>query len=288
MGYILSLTAGIFWGIQGIFVKYFNSKELYSLENAQIKMIFGAIAVAIYLLLFKKEYFKIKLKDIWIFACSGILSILLMCYTYFKAMEFSVSIAAVLLYTAPIFVIIFSAIFFKEKITAKTVVAMIMAFTGCALVCGILGGDTSISAAGILIGIASGVAYSLYSIFGRLAINRGYGAWTMTIYSFIFCIIGNSFLCDWSTIGEVMSEPFNIGVGAAFGVASALIPYVTYSLSLERISGSIASIVCAIEPVVATVVGVFMFNENFDIFTALGIILTLGAVVLLAVKKKRA
>lgn len=288
MGYILSLIAGVFWGIAGIFVRYFNTQGLSALDNTEVKMVFGFLSVALYLLCFKREYFKIKFKDIWVFACSGILSIMLMCITYFKSMEFSVSIAAVLLYTAPIFVIIFSAIFFKEKITLKTVLAMIMAFVGCALVCGIMGGDTSMTLPGILIGVASGVAYSLYSIFGRLAINRGYGAWTITLYSFLFCIIGNAFLCDWSKILTVMQEPVNIGWGVAFGVATALIPYVFYSLSLERISGSIASIVCSIEPVVATVVGVFMFNDNFDIYTALGIILTLGAVVVLSIKKKRA
>ena len=83
-----------------------------------------------------------------------------------------------------------------------------------------------------------------------------------------------------------MSEPINIGIGALFGVASALVPYVFYSLSLERISGGIASIVCSIEPVVATVIGVLMFGENFDFYTAIGIALTLGAVILLSIKKR--
>lgn len=89
-------------------------------------------------------------------------------YCYFRTMQTtSLSVAAVLLYTAPIMVTIMSVPLFKEKLTASKVAACVLAFTGCIFVTGLLGNAQAVSASGILTGLLSGFGYALYSIFGR-------------------------------------------------------------------------------------------------------------------------
>ena len=206
--------------------------------------------------------------------------------TYFSAMQHtSLAVAGVLLYTAPIFVMLLSALLFREQITCKKLLALALAFCGCALVSG-LGSDSLVSPAGLLFGLGAGISYALYSIFGRYAIQRGYGSWTMTFYSFLFCAILSIFLCDWETTLPVFSQSAEPLWILGLGFITAFSPYVLYSLGLESVENSRASILASIEPVVAAVISVVVFAEPMSLPAALGIAMVLAAIVLLSVHKK--
>lgn len=273
------LGAGSLWGLMGIFVRHFNTLGLGSLEIGALRMIMGLIVTGGYLALFHRELLKIRLKDLWCFAGTGIGSLLLMNWTYFTAMEHtSLAVAGVLLYTAPIFVMLLSALLFRETVTKRKIFALILAFGGCALVSGI-GTDSQISGPGLLYGLGAGISYAMYSIFGRFAIQRGYGSWTITFYSFLFCAIAGAFVCDWHIAAAAVAAPVWV---LLLGVVTAFAPYVLYSLGLTAMENSRASILASIEPVVAALISVFVFHEPMGVLSALGMVLVLAAIVLLA------
>lgn len=58
----------------------------------------------------------------------------------------------VLLYTSPIFIMVISAIVFKEKITRNKLLALAMVFVGCVLVAGLLGGGYALTPTILLLG----------------------------------------------------------------------------------------------------------------------------------------
>ena len=281
------LAAGTFWGTMGFFARSLYAAGFGPLEVAQTRITTGLILVGLYILLFNRSQFRIKLKDIWCFLGTGIVSLLLFSTCYFSALNYtSLAVAAILLYTAPFFVMLMSLVLFKEKMNGKKVMALLLAFTGCVLVSGV-GGDEDVSWIGILLGLGSGFFYALYSIFGRYAINRGYGAWTMTFYTFLFCSIGCAFLSDWQVIGSVMAaDSTNIFWVLGLGFVTAFLPYVLYSTGLEHMESSKASILASVEPVVSALFGVFVFHETMSLWGVLGIALVLGAIVVLNVKKK--
>lgn len=282
------LAAGTFWGTMGFFARNLYAAGFGPLEVAQTRITTGLILVGLYILLFNRSQFKVKLKDIWCFLGTGIISLLLFSTCYFSALNYtSLAVAAILLYTAPFFVMLLSLLLFKEKMNSKKVLALILAFTGCVLVSGV-GGDTVFSWKGILLGLGSGFFYALYSIFGRYAINRGYGAWTMTFYTFLFCSIGCAFLSDWQVIGGVMAESgANILWVLGLGFVTAFLPYVLYSTGLEHMESSKASILASVEPVVSALFGVFVFHETLSLWGVLGIAMVLGAIIVLNVKGKK-
>ena len=282
------LAAGTFWGTMGFFARNLYAAGFGPLEVAQTRITTGLILVGLYILLFNRSQFKVKLKDIWCFLGTGIISLLLFSTCYFSALNYtSLAVAAILLYTAPFFVMLLSPLLFKEKMNSKKVLALILAFTGCVLVSGV-GGDTVFSWKGILLGLGSGFFYALYSIFGRYAINRGYGAWTMTFYTFLFCSIGCAFLSDWQVIGGVMAESgANILWVLGLGFVTAFLPYVLYSTGLEHMESSKASILASVEPVVSALFGVFVFHETLSLWGVLGIAMVLGAIIVLNVKGKK-
>ena len=281
------LAAGTFWGTMGFFARSLYAAGFGPLEVAQTRITTGLILVGLYILLFNRSQFKVKLKDIWCFLGTGIVSLLLFSICYFSALNYtSLAVAAILLYTAPFFVMLMSLVLFKEKMNGKKVFALLLAFTGCVLVSGV-GGDEDVSWIGILLGLGSGFFYALYSIFGRYAINRGYGAWTMTFYTFLFCSIGCAFLSDWQVIGSVMAaDSANILWVLGLGFVTAFLPYVLYSTGLEHMESSKASILASVEPVVSALFGVFVFHETMSLWGVLGIVMVLGAIVVLNIKMK--
>lgn len=286
LGPFFALAAGGLWGSLGVFARHFNAVGLGSLEIVWFRIFFGLVVVGAYLALFHQELLRIRLRDLWCFAGTGIGSLFLMNLTYYSTMQYtSLAVAGVLLYTAPIFVMLLSAVLFRERITRRKVLALVLAFLGCALVSGI-GSGSRVSTLGLLWGLGAGITYAMYSIFGRFAIDRGYGSWTITFWSFVFCFLTSSLLCDWQLVGTVWTHPAELGLAAALGVVTAFLPYVFYGMALERLENSRASILASVEPVVATLFGIFLFREPLGFGGAVGMALVLGAIVLLSVKSK--
>ena len=110
----LVLLSGCLWGSMGLFVRKLTQAGLSSLEIVGIRAFSTVILMGIALLILNRSLFRIKLKDVWCFVGTGICSILLFNYCYFTAINItSLSIAAVLLYTAPAFVMLMSYVLFK-------------------------------------------------------------------------------------------------------------------------------------------------------------------------------
>lgn len=287
LGPIYALSAGILWGSMGVFVRHFQAVGLDSLEIGWFRALFGLLVVGLYLGLCHRDLLKVRLRDLPLFIGTGVGSLFLLSLTYYTAMQYvSLAVAGVLLYTSPIFVMLFSAVLFRETITPRKLLSLALAFLGCALVSG-LGTDVRISTPGILWGLGAALSYSMYSVIGRYILRRGYGSWTMIFYSFLFCFLADCFLCDWQSVGPVFVQPVELLWAAGLGVVTAFFPYVFYSKALERMEGSRASILASIEPVVAALFSVFLFQEPLSAGGIAGIVLVLSAVVLLSVQGKK-
>ena len=278
------LAAGTLWGFMGFFRRTLDTMGLSASNCIAVRCIVAAILFAITMLIADRKAFKIKLRDAWCFVGCGIVSLLVFGLCYFQAMDYmSLSNAAILLYTAPCFVIIISAVLFKEKITPKKIAAMLMAFAGCCLVSGIGTGD-EISAIGLVLGLCSGLCYALYSIFSRFAINRGYSSFTINFYSCLLAGIGATAVGGTDFIPLISLTPSNLLFAVATGLVTCFLPYLLYTYGLIGIENGKASIMASIEPVVATLCGVFIYNEGLTVMSTVGILLVLSAIVLLKEK----
>ncbi len=285
----LVIVAGVLWGTIGIFIRRFNAVGLGSLEISEIRCVFSAVIVTVITLCIDPALMKIRLKDIWCFLGTGVLSILFFNYCYFRTIQASsMAVAATLLYTAPVFVMLLSMPLFGEKITGRKIVSLELAVGGCVLVSGVLTGGGNLTWQGILLGIGAGVGYALYSIFGRYALLRGYHSMTITAYTFIFAAVGGAFLCDFSVIGNACGEMgFGlVGLSALYAVVTTVAPYLCYTVGLTGMDNSKASVMASIEPVTAAIIGFAVFDEVPDLPVVIGILMVLAAVVLLNLKIK--
>ncbi len=279
--YLYIASAAVLWGIISIFVKSLANYGFTSLQIVTIRVITTSLILLQYLYLTNRlSLLRIRLKDISLFIGTGIASIVFFNWCYFSAIQqISVSIAAVLLYTAPAFVTILARIFFGEQITATKLFALLGTFIGCALITGVIPhASSNISVSGLLLGLGSGLGYALYSIFGKFAL-RSYTPWTVTTYTFI---IASTAVLPFSEIWE-MTDIFTdwrvILLSLGLGIFPTTLAYLLYTAGLHRIETSKASITSTLEPIAATAVGIFIFNETLSLGQILGIGLIIAAVI---------
>ncbi len=286
LGIFCVLAAGVLWGSMGVFVRFLGNAGLAAPDITQLRVTVGLLTVAAYLLIFRRDLLRVRLRDLWCFFGTGVVSLLFFSTCYFKAMEYvSLSTAAILLYTAPVFVMLMSLLLFRERMTPAKLSALVLSLAGCVLVSGIGGGMDS--PAGIAFGLASGFFYALYSIFSRYAIRRGYTSLTVVLYTFLFCAVGCIPLTNWRSVGQVLcSGAANVWLCVALGVVTGFLPYVLYAKGLERMESSKAAIIASVEPVVGTLFGVLLFHEPLTLLGALGVLLVLSAILLLSLPQR--
>ncbi|MBQ7953890.1 MAG: EamA family transporter [Clostridia bacterium] len=278
---LLIILAGIIWGTMGVFVTEMEKMGFNSLQISSIRVTVAALIFILTVWVTDKSRFKIKIKDLWIFFVMGFGCVLGMSMLYFYTIvNTSLSTAAILLYTSPIWVILISAIVFKEKLTWKKIVALVCAFAGCVLVSYSGGESGSVGLWFFLTGLGSGIAYGLYSIFGTVALKK-YHPYTVTMYSFIFAAISSWFIAKlWHTMAVVQAypnKPYIILWMVLVGFVTAYTTFMLYTLGLKHTAPGKAAIMACTEPLTATIIGVFMYDQSASVP---GILLIIFAILL--------
>ncbi len=287
LGTLFVMIAGISWGTSGLFVRYFTSLGMSAMQLTLFKCFIPGVVLLLFCGLFRRDVLKVKLKDLWVFICLGVVSLTFFTWCYFSTIQAaSMSAAAILLYLAPTLVMLMSAALFREKITANKAVACVLAFAGCVCVSGFLGNAAPLPFRAIVTGLLSALGYALYSIFGQIALNKGYDPLTLPVYAFLFAGLSALPFAHPAEIAAAASgtSPLKFwGMLVLMACMVSLLPYICYSNGLLRSTPGRASITASIEPVTATVLGALFFHELPDLWGYLGIALVIGAILLLNV-----
>lgn len=284
------LGAGILWGVINLFVRTLSAEGLSALQISMVRMIVSAAVVWGGLLLLDRKRLRVRVRDLWMFAGTGIVSIVLFNVFYFDTMiSGQASVAVVLLYTSPVFVILLSALLFRERITARRLIALVLTVAGCAAVAGLFSGENTAAAVSpriLLTGLASGLFYALYTIFGRVAL-RHYDSLTVTAYTFLFGTAGSVVFGHPIEAGRTFAaHPYLIGFGIGIGVVCTVLPYFLYTWGLARMPSGKAAILVAVEPLVGAVLGMTVFGEDHSLPKLSGIALILASILLLGTEKQ--
>lgn len=285
--YILVMIGAALWGTTGLFVQQLYALGFTPWETVGIRLSFSAVLIVLFLFLYKPSLLKIKLRHLPYFIGTGVISIAFFNYFFFTVIsEANLSLAVVLLYTGPVFVTILSRIFFKELFTGAKGVALVLMLLGCALTVELLPqGSIPDGWRIVLFGFLSGFFYALYSIFGK-SVSRYYHSLTITAYSMI---TGSIFLMITSSLlhepARLMQREVLIS-GTALALFATVLAYVFYTFGLTYVESSRASILSIIEPVVAIIIGVAVFQDNLNAWQILGFIFVILSVVVTVYRRK--
>ena len=265
------LAAGVLWGLIGLFNRRLTGAGLSVGSIVLIRNLGSMLALGLLFLIKDPKIFRIRWKHLPIFLGTGVVSVLLFTLCYFSCQKLcSLAVAAVLLYTSPAFVVILSAMLWKDRLTKKKLLALGLAFLGSTFVTGLWSGDASVTLRGALLGVASGLFYGLYSIFGRYALKH-YKPFTVTFYTFLFAGLGALVCLRPAELAAGLAQP---GIAlAALGLIAVctVTPYLLYTFGLAGMDSGKAAILASVEPVTAAVVGVLAFGEPMRAAVLLGL-----------------
>ncbi|MBR6558836.1 MAG: EamA family transporter [Clostridia bacterium] len=289
---IYILLAGILWGSSCIFVNYLHPAGFSPIQCTAIRMVSAAVILNLAVIIKGRGFklYKLPLRALAIAAASGILSVLSMCIFYYYCMiRTTAAVSAILLYTAPFFVMIMSLIFFGEKLSTKKIAVFITALVGCALASGIVSGISG-DPLGIFFGVLSGLSYSLYGIFASFYMKYSSDSLTYSALNFIFAATGALFLANpVKLVEQTVAAPNTailIGLFIIFGVSNAVLPFLLYTSGLKTVRPDVASILAFSEPLTAAVLGIVALRQPYDGFQLLGIALVTIAIIALNLKRK--
>lgn len=277
--FIYIIIAGILWGSSGIFFNLLTPFGFTALQMTAMRGVVAAITMSLYVLITNRSLFRVSIKHLILFALSGA-SVFGTAALYYAAIgASSVSTAVILMYTAPVIVMIYSVLFLGEKINAIKALSVVAVFVGCALVSGVISG-MKFSVWGIILGFGAGLAYSAYNIFTKIQMMKGASPISASLYSFIFMGAISFAFCEPVDFAEkTMRAPFiTIPLIVAIGICTCVLPYFLYTLAMRHLSAGIAASFGIIEPMSATLFSVIFFGEELGVVAIIGIILILGAI----------
>jgi len=181
----------------------------------------------------------------------------------------SSGLAGLLISFGPIFVVLLSALFLKEKVGSTLMLALALAVTGAV----ILTINTDLNFLQITGPFAVVLAAFMYSVFsvGSKPLVKEYGALPVAIW---VAVIGTVFtlpLVSWSFLSQV----FNLSVMGWLSVfylavlSTVVANMILYTLISDR-AVSRLSVQLYLIPLVSLVGGVLLLGESFSTFTILG------------------
>ncbi|MBE6027547.1 MAG: hypothetical protein E7227_02940 [Clostridiales bacterium] len=281
-GALLVILAGACWGTISIFIYFLSGSGLNEFQIAFVRQFFASLVFALFIFLRDRSKFRIKPKDLWLLMLVGFINGVAFNFCYFYTIVHSrASIAVVLLYTSPVFVMILARIFFKEKITQNKLFALVLTVVGCVFVTGVLGEGYTPPPVAILTGVLTGLAYALNNIITSQAVKRN-DPQTVTLYTLLFSFLFLIPLSGFSSLtASCRANPKILPVIVLMCLVTAVLAQFFFSVGLRLIESGKAAIYGASEPIVGTLVGIFVFHEESNFLKIAGIVMVIAAILII-------
>jgi drug/metabolite transporter, DME family len=227
---------------------------------------------------------RIDFRALSFLAAYGVFGYALFTVVFFASLErASVSIAVALLYTAPAFVMLMSAILWRERVGALRVLALGLVLSGVVLVTGAAGallrGAASMPPAALALGVGAGFTYAVYTMFSKVATHR-YGPAASLFWSFAFASLALGLMAPPHV--PFLRAPEHAIALVALGLVPTLVPYALYLRGLRELRASTAAMLASVEPVIAALLAAALLHERLDALQGLGMAMVVTAAVLLA------
>ncbi|MCG1028518.1 DMT family transporter [Virgibacillus halodenitrificans] len=204
---------------------------------------------------------------------------------YFLSIESSsVAVAATLMYTAPVFVLLISFLLRIERSSWFKWGCIFSVVVGIILLTGTYNTNSeAVSFLGLAAGLSAGLSYTLF-IFGfKNSSSIGKPQTTLTIAFFSFCLILFLFV-DKNEAATVLTSG-DIGWFLLLGILGAGISFIFYVIGIRKTAPTTASMVAMVEPVTASLFGVLLLGDQLTLIQFFGMVIILTTITILSVKQ---
>lgn len=280
VGTVQIITAAICWGTLGVFSTYLHGLGFTGWQIATLRIVTAAILILAMLPKLWPQLTKLTFSQWLGLGLQSLIGVLGMTVCYFFALlQVGAGPAVALLYTAPIFSLVFSQWLLKEHITRQAALLALMAVIGVGLT---MVADGAKVNWGIALGLLSGLCYSLYGVLGKRAMHHAHAAPLIFFTSILFSAVVLLFVpATYSTYAQLIKLP-TLSLGYVFGlsVVGTIAPFWLYMKALETLPATRASVFTIFEPLTAIILAMLLLQQHLSGIQYLGIVLILLAALL--------
>ena len=287
-GYVYVILAAMMWASSGTAGKALFEGGMKPFDLVQVRVTLSAILIFLAFLIFSRNLLWIRVKDIPFFVLLGSFGMALVTGSYlYTISKIQVAAAILIQYLAPIFVAIFSMVFWKEPVSFLKVSALCLAFGGCYLV---VGGYKvqllQMNRMGILGGLTSAITFAAYTLLGERAMHR-YKPWTVLFYALAFSVLtwhliyppftylrGGFTLVQWEWILYI-------------SVVGTILPFGFFFAGINYIRSTRASATAIFEPIFAGFLALVFLGEKLQLPQIIGGVLVIAAIVMLQFQREQ-
>lgn len=271
-GYLELILFSIFAGIVGVMVKMVKGLDVNTIIffRASIAVVFIFIVV-----LFMKRAKELSLQYPVQTMLVGVFQGLCFVFYFGSIMQTSVSNAIFLLYTAPIFTVIFAAIFLHEKIEKETIIGMLITLAGIIF---ILDPRTfsfnSTQTIGNLFGLLAGALYAAMAVTAKPLMKKVSGYYVV----FWQCVITALMFIFFVRIESTAVLISNWGKLLIIGIVCTGIAFILFMQGLQKVAAQKVFVITALEPLAGTIAALIVLSEMPSYMTIIGAVLIIYGV----------
>lgn len=282
-GFLYGIISSASFGLIPLFAIPAMQHGMDFMNVISYRFLFATISLAV-LLKIRKVSFGIQKSDLptlLLLSSFYIISSVFLLWGY-KFMPSGVATTIHFMY--PVVTTVIMMLFFREKNSVVRTLAILMAIAGVySLSYSDSKGETDLL--GVVIVLISAVGYALYLVAVGQRKNQSLKGLKLTFYVFLFSTI--ILLAGMLSTGNMHPIPDYTTAGNL--LLLAIIPTIVSNLTLieaiKYIGATRTSVLGAMEPVTAVVVGIAVFGETFTVSIAIGIMLIVSAVTIIILKK---
>lgn len=278
VGIVQILLSGICFGFMGLVARYAYDFQFEIGELLFYRFLIAASILGAVLLIFRSRSLRVNRRELFVCMALGILGYAVFATLYFTAIKgVSVPLAALLLYTFPVMVLLGAHFFLHERITSTQMWALPLAVIG--LLC-LLWGEIQVQSwSAVVAGLLSAVMYSIYILFSR-RYQRNISSLTSGFYVMLFA--GLALYCvnqpDLSRIPQIRFEEWSVLF--VIGVVCTILPMVLFLAGLQKLPSSQAAFLSSAEPLTAAIVAYLFLGESLSLLQIAGGICVIGSMIL--------
>ena len=228
-------------------------------------------------------------RDLWRFFVLGVLGVAASNYLYYVAIQrTNVAIAIILQYTAPVWVLIYTAIRSARRPSSRRIVAVALAVLGCGFAVGLLGArGLQLDTIGVAAAILAAFSFAFYNVGGHSVLAR-YDRWKVLFWVLVgtsaFWLFVNP---PWKIVAAQYGREQWLFM-LVFSLVSVLGPFSCYFAGLQYLEPTRAIVASCLEPVFSIVIAAVVLGELLRPVQTVGIVLVLVAIVLIQLPERAA
>lgn len=279
----------ITFGFTGVAIRALNGYGMGAMDIALARLGLTTVGIIAVALVMDRSAFRINSpKDLLLFILIGFFKFM-SDVTFLNAqISIELSLATLLQMTAPYYVLAFSFLLFKERISARKIAAVLIAFIGCILVTGILTDRTDgMDLFGVFCAMMSGLFFSVYLVGCQVSSDHGNHPTTTMLYVFLTASLMAIPFADLSHTGSMFLDAGPLMYIIILVVVMTLIPYYIEMWGVEKLSANSVTMLTMIELIVSGIVGYVFFDEVLSPLNLVGMGLIVVSIVVMDIRFKR-